>query len=213
MVLLTGRSSLVKYCEQHNIAIEDFNDDVEVVEGCSDITGLLEGCESFNSNITLPSTVHILKRMLRNCPNYDRHIMLPAEALDCSQMFEGCYGFNKPVRLPPTLRNTFKMFYDCVSLEQPIELPDGIMIYEGMLTNTVSTPIFKNDTYSSDRLFKELEDDEDDDLFDDVYQLEDIPDQCAPKIEELRPPKQKSSLWWHKPKTKNVKVNHNTQSK
>ena len=159
-MLVSGRTSLEIYCERNNIALEDFNEDIEVIEGCTDVNGLLEGCESFNSNIYLPDSVQSMRRMLKGCPNYNKHIKLPAQALDCSQMFDGCYGFNKPIRLPDTLRNTYKMFYNCVSLEGKITLPHSITNYEAMFTGTSVEPQYPEDFYDYDKLFMEIEDNE-----------------------------------------------------
>lgn len=153
MIYATGRKSILGYCSKNNISLQDFDEDVTVIDGVIDASYLLANCESFNSKVYLPDSVQKLDYAFYQCFNFNQPIRIPANAMRCTFMFYECYGFDQKLSLPETLADAYKMFYGCVSLTQQFKIPEDLEHYDLMLVDCPAQVTYNTKIYSRSHLY------------------------------------------------------------
>lgn len=129
------------------------NSDIIIEDGCdANLTSMLEGCESFDSNLVIPNTVVDVTRILAGCHKFNQPVNIPKESkfidgmfcgckrydqstpipegvVSAANLLSGCGFFNSLVVIPSTLVNGNEMFDGCALFNQELILPKSLIHY------------------------------------------------------------------------------------
>lgn len=92
-----SRYSIILYCKEHNINLEEFNIPVIIPKGVINCSNLLRGCKAFNQSVLISNDVKYCDYMFYGCENYNQPTWLPTSVISHKHTFEHCpnykYGF------------------------------------------------------------------------------------------------------------------------
>lgn len=105
-----------------------FNNPININSyGYTDITGMLSGATSFNSDFIFSDQTVKCDNLFDGCINFDREINIPDNISYCSSMFANCITYSKSPYVPKNAINCSHMFWNCRSMtNHPKKIPDSV---------------------------------------------------------------------------------------
>lgn len=132
VVVVKSKEDIDKWCKQHGITREEFNQPIAIAEGVTSCTGMLHDCTLFNQPIVIPEGVTTCFGMLSDCKSFNQSLTFKTTVLEsCVGMLSGCESFDKLVVIPRSVTSCYEMFLNCTNLNKPIKVPENA-VSDGM---------------------------------------------------------------------------------